>query len=317
MAHWLARRPEGGYAYDVAVSLSDDGGETWRAPLAPHTDGTPTEHGFVTTFPWQGGVGVVWLDGRNMVPGPGAETGDHEHGDGGMTLRSAVIHDDGTLGHEALIDELTCDCCQTDVALGPDGPLVVYRDRSEGEIRDISLSRAAEGNWSAPVPVAEDGWMIEGCPVNGPAIDAQGRTVAVAWFTAADDRPRVRIAWSLDGGTSFGAPIDVDAESPLGRVDVVLLGDRDALVNWLASADAGAAVSVRRIGRDGTLGPVGIVGHTAAARPAGFPQMVAADGWIVVSWTEAGEDVTRVRTARARVDGADGGSGTRLAKPSE
>ena len=141
-AHWLVRRAEGGYAYDVAVSLSRDRGRSWSPPLNPHRDGTPTEHGFVTLFPWQGGAGAVWLDGREML----ASGHGHDHGHagarqtahgGGMTLRTALIGADGALREEALLDGLTCDCCQTDVALTDAGPVVFYRDRSAEEIRDI------------------------------------------------------------------------------------------------------------------------------------------------------------------------------------
>ncbi|KPJ79845.1 MAG: hypothetical protein AMJ58_10565 [Gammaproteobacteria bacterium SG8_30] len=300
-AHWLARRPEGGYAYDVEVAISTDGGHTWGAAIMPHTDGTATEHGFVTLFPSHEGVGAVWLDGRNMQ-GSGAEEDAHGHGEGGMTLRSAVIGADGTLSREHLIDSLTCDCCQTDVAIGPDGPVVAYRDRSEGEIRDIVVTRALETGWSDPVPVLRDGWRIEGCPVNGPAIDAASGTTAVAWFTAANDQPRVLLARSVDGGRSFSEAIPIDIESPTGRVDVVQLGGGDAIVSWLASDPEGAAISVRRVASDGRIGPVRIVSRTAASRPSGFPQMVASGDQLVVSWTEVVEGETRVRTARFRLD---------------
>jgi hypothetical protein len=300
-AHWLAKRPEGGYAYDVEVAISTDGGHTWGAAIMPHTDGTATEHGFVTLFPSHEGVGAVWLDGRNMQ-GSGAEEDAHGHGEGGMTLRSAVIGADGTLSREHLIDSLTCDCCQTDVAIGPDGPVVAYRDRSEGEIRDIVVTRAVETGWSEPVPVLRDGWRIEGCPVNGPAIDAASGTIAVAWFTAANDQPRVLLARSVDGGRSFSEAIPIDIESPTGRVDVVQLGGGDAIVSWLASDPEGAAISVRRVASDGRIGPVRIVSRTAASRPSGFPQMVASGDQLVVSWTEVVEGETRVRTARFRLD---------------
>ena len=48
-----------------------------------------------------------------------------------------------------------------------DGPVVVYRDRSEQEIRDISIVRLHDGKWSQPSSVFEDNWKINGCPVNG------------------------------------------------------------------------------------------------------------------------------------------------------
>ena len=65
-----------------------------------------------------------------------------------------------------------------------EGPVVVYRDRSEAEkeIRDISIVRLKGKKWSAPRPVFQDGWRLNGCPVNGPAVAAAGRRVAVAWF---------------------------------------------------------------------------------------------------------------------------------------
>jgi hypothetical protein len=295
-AHWLARRPEGGYAYDIEVAVSEDGGHTWGPAIMPHTDGTATEHGFVTLFPSHAGVGAVWLDGRNMQ-GSVAEEGGHGHGEGGMTLRSAVIGADGTLTQEYLIDSLTCDCCQTDVAIGPEGPVLAYRDRSDGEIRDISVTRALEAGWSEPVTVSRDGWRIEGCPVNGPAIDAASGAIAVAWFTAAGDRPRVLVTRSVDGGGSFAEPIPLDIESPAGRVDVVQLADGGTIVSWLAADPDGAAIAVRRVGPDGRTGPVRVVGRTAASRPSGFPQMVASGDRLVVSWTEVVEGDTRVRSA--------------------
>src|SRR5690606_3962268 len=83
-AHWLEQQPAGGYAYDVAFSVSTDGGNTWSEGVVPHDDGTPTEHGFVTLFPQDDGVGLLWLDGRNMAQ---HSSGDAMHG---MTLRSAT-----------------------------------------------------------------------------------------------------------------------------------------------------------------------------------------------------------------------------------
>ena len=297
-AHWLARQPAGGYAYDVMVSLSTDAGATWGEPFSPHTDGTQTEHGFVTLFPWSGAVGSVWLDGRNMAGAEAVAEGDHAHAEGGMTLRVAALQADGSRSNESVLDGLTCDCCQTDVAAGDDGPIVVYRDRSEEDIRDIYVVRTDDSGWTDPAPVAVDGWNIDGCPVNGPAVAAMGAEVVVAWFTAAAGRPAVRLARSTDGGRSFGEPVDVDAGAPLGRVDVVLLRGGDTVVSWLRPVgDTGAELALRRVQADGRQGAVRSVAVTAAGRPSGFPQMALAGERLVLSWTEADENGTRVRSA--------------------
>ncbi|MBA3256249.1 MAG: exo-alpha-sialidase, partial [Pyrinomonadaceae bacterium] len=64
-AHWLVKSGSGTYAYDVNISRSKDGGNTWGKPIVPHTDKTQTEHGFVSLLPLPDGrVGAVWLDGR-------------------------------------------------------------------------------------------------------------------------------------------------------------------------------------------------------------------------------------------------------------
>src|SRR6266498_1906119 len=51
VAHWLVKSSPDAHAYDVNIARSTDDGKTWSKPLAPHRDGTRTEHGFVSLFP--------------------------------------------------------------------------------------------------------------------------------------------------------------------------------------------------------------------------------------------------------------------------
>jgi hypothetical protein len=196
-AHWLVTNGVHSHAYNIAVAESPDAGLSWSRPITPHTDGTDTEHGFVSIYPSGANAGLLWLDGRKMV---NDVTDDPVAS--GMTLRS----------NDQVVDELVCDCCQTDVAVAASGPIAVYRDRSVDEIRDIFVARRIDGHWQAGVPVADDNWRIDGCPVNGPSITAHGERVAVAWFTAAVE-PLVRVAVSTDSGASFSAPVEVVASS--------------------------------------------------------------------------------------------------------
>ena len=163
-----------------------------------------------------------------------------------MTLRHTTISAGGELSGEVVLDSRVCECCQTSAAQTSEGAVVVYRDRSEKEVRDISIVRFSRGRWTEPEIVHGDGWEIEGCPVNGPSVAASGRRVAVAWFTAAKDTPRVKIAFSEDAGASFGQPVQVDDGSPIGRVEVLMLRDGSAFVVWLERADKGAEVRARR-----------------------------------------------------------------------
>jgi hypothetical protein len=296
-AHWLQQRTGHAYSYDVRLAVSADAGQTWTEPMSPHDDGTPTEHGFATLLPVGPSVLVIWLDGRHTQGGEGH---DHEAA-GAMTLRSLTI-DRGGLGSDAgaEIDTRVCDCCQTDAALSDEGPIVVYRDRSGAEIRDVGVVRLTAAGWTAPQLVHADGWHMTGCPVNGPAIDARGHEVAVAWFTA-PDQPRVRLAFSSDSGRTFSAPVEVAAGAVAGRVDVVLLDEGRAVVSWLAGAPGGAEFVAQPFARDGTVaGPPVLITRSSIERASGFPQMVRSGDRLIFAWTQVGEPPS-LRTAVARL----------------
>ncbi len=279
-AHWLVKSGHGTYAYDVHITRSFDGGKTWGRPIVPYRDGTQTEHGFVSMFAAKdGSLAAVWLDGREMK-------GGHNHSDhGNMTLRYVKIGRDGTLSDEAVLDSKVCECCQTSVAMAADGPVVAYRDRSDQEIRDISVIRLKDGKWGQSRTIHQDGWQINGCPVNGPAVAASGRRVAVAWFTGAEKTQRVRLAFSSDSGESFGEPVTVDDGAPSGRVDVLLLNDGSAMVCWLEKLPGGGALRVRRVRPDGKLDQSITVAPSGTARSNGFPQMVRVGDTMVFAWT--------------------------------
>ena len=294
IAHWLLRGPAGGYDYGVRVSRSMDGGRTWTEPWTPHTDETRTEHGFVSKFPLDdGGVGLVWLDGRSSVDMDGVKGIP-----GAMALRYRSLDRDGVPGAELLVDERVCDCCQTDAAVSDSGPVVVYRDRSAEEVRDIYVTRLVDGRWTEGTPVHRDGWVIPACPVNGPAVAARENELAVAWFTGAGDEPKAQVAFSADGGVHFGEPIRFDDGRALGRVDVLWLENGSALVMWLERRPRSGEILVREVWPDGRLGGEAVVTTTSAGGDSGFPRMILDGmGRVILAWTETG-NLRRVRVSR-------------------
>lgn len=293
-AHWLQRSGEGTYAYDVRIAQSFDGGVTWSAGVVPHRDGTESEHGFASLFPIGDALGAIWLDGRKYARPEGARKDE-------MTLAFTTLARDDTLGAERRVDDRICDCCQTSAAITARGPVVVYRDRSPDEIRDIAIVRFVDGAWSEPRLVHADGWKIAACPVNGPAVAARGDHVAVAWFAAPNDSARVQVAFSSDAGATFGTPARVDAGAPAGRVDVELDDDGAAYVSWIERSGGDIAeVRVRRVDPDGTPGPVTAIARSSAARASGFPRMARAGRDLWFAWTVPGTP-SAVRVARARL----------------
>ncbi|RMH11423.1 MAG: exo-alpha-sialidase [Gemmatimonadetes bacterium] len=299
VAHWLVRDGEG-YAYSVRMAESRDEGRTWSEPWRPHEDASPTEHGFVSIVALgEGDAGLSWLDGRALAAaaaahGEGAHGSGDASGDGSegpkafMQLRFRVWAGGGEALPEELVDGTVCDCCQPDMALAADGPVLAYRDRTADEVRDIYVARRVNGRWSEGVRVAEDGWVMPGCPVNGPAVDARGQHVVVAWFTAPEGERRVQVAFSSDGGASFGRALRVDGGVPLGRADVVLREDGSALVGWMEREGESAVWRVRAVRPDGAMGEPVRAFTLDAGRGSGFPRMVPHGDAIVLAWTEPG-----------------------------
>lgn len=291
-AHWLQKSGEGSYSYDVRMATSSDGGATWGESFFLNRDGKESEHGFVTLVPLaEGGVAAAWLDGRKM--------GHGEHA-GEMTLRYANVDAKGALSDEAELDGRTCECCTTGMAVTASGPVIVYRDRSPEEIRDIAHVARTGSGWTKPELVSVDGWKIAGCPVNGPQIDAIGPHAATAWFTAAGGKQQVLAAFSTDGGATFGKSVRIDDGKPMGRVDVVMLDESTALVTWLEQTDKAAEIRAARVSIDGTKSPSQKIADSATVRSAGFARATRAGDEVWFTWTEQASDAKRVRVARGR-----------------
>ncbi len=197
-----------------------------------------------------------------------------------MTLRAAQLDHNGTKIWEEEVDEKTCDCCQTSVSTGPNGPMVVYRDRSDKEIRDIYIAQRGKSGWETR-PLHNDGWEINGCPVNGPQMQSIGNTVATAWYTEAGSKPSVYLGFSTDAGKTFGAPIRIHDSIPIGRVDLVLTDNHTAIVSWME----GSRILTRSCSTDGTTSPVYTVARNSSSRSAGFPQMTLLNNQLIFAWT--------------------------------
>jgi hypothetical protein len=287
IAQWLHYSADKTYSYDVVVAQSFDGGDSWSEPMTAHTDGTATEHGFVSMYRDPDATTLLWLDGRNTPEKP-------------MTLRSAAITPGGERVREALVDASVCDCCQTDVAVSSQGPIAVYRDRTEDEIRDIYITRYVDGAWETGARLYADDWNIAGCPVNGPSIVADGDLVAVAWFSAANDAPVVRVVISSDGGTTFGAPIALSGGRLAGYVGLAIIDDKTLAGSWVGRNEGVNTLQLRTITTDGRLGAIQSIADIDQVRV--VPQLGFQDGSLYLFWTDIVDDATVLAGRRIPVD---------------
>jgi len=291
-AHYLVKTSDESFAYNINVTITNDNGLSWSKPVTPHGDTTLTEHGFVSLLPYGENVLAMWLDGRNYELIKEGDTAPSDE----MILRSAVIDKEGNVMDELLIDDRVCSCCQTDAAIGSTGPILVYRDRSEDEIRDISIVQLVDGKWTKPQSIFQDYWRITGCPVNGPAIAAQNDLVVVAWFTASDNVPKVKVAFSRNGGKNFNEPILISGANPAGRIDLITFDDHSAMISWLEPVGEETVIKACIARQDGSLGESMVIAKTNVSRSSGFPKMSKMGNTVYFAWTEVGETLT-VKTA--------------------
>lgn len=288
-AHWLQKVPGGTYAYNVNIAGSAN---NWENILTPHKDNTPTEHGFVSLTPASDSTFLsIWLDGRNTA-GSGGHNSHTSNLSSAMTLRSALITNNLKIEESFLIDANVCDCCGTAVVKTQNGFIAAYRDRTEDEIRDINISRFMNGKWEDPVSVHNDGWEIAACPVNGPAITAQGQKIAVAWYTGANDVSRVKLAFSNDEGESFKKPVLLDNGNPLGRVDVEFISEEEVLVSWMERnmEDRSKAFFVaKKITINGEIQKEFRFSLMESSRKSGFPQISSYKNSVIAAWADVSD----------------------------
>ena len=274
----LKKSAEGTYTYDIHLQLYSKQKNTWKNNILLNQDGIKSEHGFVSMLPYNNdSFFVTWLDGRTLV----GVSKENEQ----MTLRAAFIDAEGEISNDILLDDKTCECCNTAATMTSNGPIVAYRDRSDTEIRDISIVRFVNGNWTAPKNVYQDHWEIPGCPVNGPAIDSFNDAVALAWFTAENDNPRIQVSFSENQGETFGLQYRVDNGNAIGRVDVVMIDQNNAVVSWMEPDGIDTLIQILKVSSNGEKNMPITITKTRSERSSGFPQLEVVGDKLYLAWT--------------------------------
>ena len=280
LSSYLKKSDSGTYTYDVILSLQKLSGEKVKEDFLLHTDGVKAEHGFVSIIPNHNqGFFITWLDGRNTVDKD--LDGYHKP----MTIRFAEITNKGDIIDESELDSATCDCCQTSIAVTNKGPVVVYRDRSDKEVRDIYITRKINGIWGVPTPIHNDGWEINGCPVNGPKVASNSNNLAISWFTVSNEKPTVNLSFSKSNGASFGTPIKINDVDAIGRVDVAFLNPQEVLVSYIEGDDVGTYLIIKKVSIDGKVSAPITISKIDGGRNSGVPQLEILDNEAFVVWT--------------------------------
>lgn len=295
--------PAASYAYDIWTTRSRDQGRSWSALALLHDDGTRTEHGFVALLPDGGDRALaIWYDGRLGVGAMDHDAAAGHEMEGRMTLRGAVLTRDAAPAEALQLDDMTCSCCTTDALRTARGPLVAYRDRTPGELRDIAWITRAGSRWTAPRAVHADGWVIAGCPVNGPALALAGTRPVIAWPTFGDGSYRVRVA--RREGEGWSTPVELEAGAGvLGRVDAAIWGDDGALVSWLGGQDGQSVLRVARLDAALVESERITVATLPPGRMTGMPRIASHGKAAILVWTSPEVRGGKVRGVLLRASG--------------
>jgi hypothetical protein len=283
MAHWIEMPNEQNEAEFVFVSTSTDGVK-WTMPAMAHHDRSQVEHGLASmTASGNGEVSLIWLEMLKGEDGPGA-------------LKRTVLNAAGQIVKEERMDDDVCACCPTAVARTTKGLVVAYRARTKQDIRDIAVIRFENGQWSKSKVIHADNWNINACPTNAAAISAKGDQLAVAWYTGAQDMPRVEVAFSADGGATFGKTVTVSTGHAFGYASVALAEDGSAVVSWLqrSGGDGPTQVLARQVTSAGVAQPVVEVAKGGQSA-LGYPRVFHSGGETLIAWGGA-----KLQTARLK-----------------
>ena len=285
-ANWLNRIGNKTYAYGVRIERSVNRGKSWDSIGWLHNDTSATEHGFVSLIPEDSHVRAFWLDGQMMSKPKGK-----------MMLRSAIIDGD-QIKDECVLDDDVCTCCPTSAIQLSSGPIVVYRNRSPQEVRDISFVLGKDRKWSKPTRLQADNWLMPGCPVNGASIATTGNLVAVSRFTIINKKPQVILRLFMAGQNKSGKDIVLDKNAPIGRSATVCTKDSIYTV-WIGFEKKRSVLRMAEVSLAGEIKEMTTLTQIDETRSSGMPRAIFSGNYLWVSWT----DSNQIQLGRLKADG--------------
>lgn len=300
-----ARSEDGGRSFAKAITVPDTdapGSRGWQAAA-----GNPT-----------GGVDVVWLDHRELVPSEAQMSHLHhqpsaEKPDGVAMAQKSKLYFaalDGSVPPRALTGGV-CYCCKTALASGPNGArYIAWRHVYPGNIRDIAFVVSQDGGrtFAPPVRISEDKWVLEGCPDDGPAmvVDRQNR-IHVVWPTLVQDGPdgepnlALFYAMSLDGRT-FTRRERIPTQGTPHHLQLALDGAGRLIVTWDELERGKRRVAFARARSAEGRGTEFTREIISGSEPAIYPMAAATAGdQAVVAWTSGGPGDSVIRVTRRAV----------------
>ena len=296
----------------IKIARSVDGGKTFGTPASLQPAGAAGDRGWHSlTLDDEGVAHLLWLDHRGLS-GPKTE---HAHGvaaddtDGvAMAQTSSLYYASfgARVSTERAVTSGVCYCCKTAIVALPGGTLVsAWRHVYAGNMRDMAFTMSRDGgaSFAPPARVSADGWSINGCPDDGPALAAgPDERVHIVWPTVIPGTEPVGALFysTLGASGTFASRTRIPTlGSPKpSHPQVVVDGSGRMVVAWDESWGGvrTAAYSVAERAADGAV-RFGPAMRFAAEGPTLYPVMAGLADGVVAAWTAGapGSQVIQVR----------------------
>lgn len=256
----------------MVTSVSHDGGKTWKQGPNPADDKLTTGHGFTDIVTDEkGNFHLVWLDSR----------------DGKQGLRYARSSNGGKKWDKNLtLKKETCECCWNKLAVGPAGPLVLFRDKDP---RDMALVSSLDGGkkWSKQTTVGKFDWNFNGCPHVGGGLTVQpqdNKTLvhSLVWTGLAGKSGVYHVA-TEDNGKTWGEAHKLGTDD--ARRGDIAANAKSVCAVW-EEKDDGVTVLKHSASQDGgkTWSPVEKISE--AGNSAAYPRIISTGKGFRAFWTE-------------------------------
>ena len=289
----------------IRIARSRDGGKTFSAAQTLQATGAPGDRGWAAMArDSKGGAHAIWLDHRGMAAGGDHSAHKGEHDGVAMAQKSALYYASASPAgvRERSLFPGVCYCCKTAMAIAPDGAIyTAWRHVFAGNFRDIAFSVSRDGGatFSPMTRVNQDGWSINGCPDDGPAMAVDGAGVVhLAWPTVSNEAGVILYATSRDGH-SFSKPVQVPtfgtpkASHPQIAVD----GSGQVFVGWDEVRNGARSAGIVAVGAKGsaTFGAPESLGTATT-----YPVMAAVERGLIAAWTSGAPDHSVIKVRRIR-----------------